>query len=64
MESKAAYNAWLETKKDFGKDQIQKKREENEKKREEEEEKQQKKKDAEKVSCWKYGGLMLCGTFK
>ena len=49
VEAKASYNAWMETKKDFGKDKIRAKRKEEEKKRKEEQEKLEKKKEAELV---------------
>ena len=49
VEAKASYNAWMEKKKDFGKDKIRDKRKEEEKKRKEEKEKFEKKKEAELV---------------
>ncbi len=50
MEARASYNAWMEKKKDFGKDKIREKRKEEYKKRKEEEEKYEKKREAESVA--------------
>ena len=50
MEAKASYAAWLESKKDFGKDKLVAAKKEKAKKEKEEQEKVEKKKEAEKVA--------------
>ena len=50
LEAKASYSAWLESKKDFGKDKLIAKKKEEKKKKKEEHEKAERKADAEHVS--------------